>query len=78
MVRNALIALGNSGLPHLAPHALALLSDSDPMVRGAAVWAAGQVSPCSLADYAEAALACEDDLTVREEWSHALAQVLGD
>ncbi len=39
LVRNALIALGNSGRPALAPAAAARLQDADPVVAEAARWA---------------------------------------
>jgi epoxyqueuosine reductase len=39
MVRNALIAAGNSGRPALIERVAALLDDPAPVVRGAAVWA---------------------------------------
>jgi epoxyqueuosine reductase len=38
-VRNVLYAIGNSGLPALAPAARALLGDPDPVVAEAAAWA---------------------------------------
>ena len=44
MVRNVLYAIGNSGLPALAPVAQALLEDADPMVAEAAAWARGRIS----------------------------------
>ncbi|MFC7454333.1 tRNA epoxyqueuosine(34) reductase QueG [Insolitispirillum peregrinum] len=72
MVRNALVALGNSGQPALAAVVVPLLDDDDPMVRGCAVWALGRLAPQQLAERAPAALACEQDPLVREEWSHAL------
>ena len=40
-VRNVLIAIGNSGLPELAPAAAALRSDPNPVVAEAAAWACG-------------------------------------
>jgi epoxyqueuosine reductase len=42
MMRNALIAAGNSGLPDLLPRVLMLLDDPAPVVRGAAAWALSQ------------------------------------
>lgn len=43
MVRNCLIAAGNSGDPALAAPVAALLQDADPVVREAAQWAATQL-----------------------------------
>jgi epoxyqueuosine reductase len=42
-VRNVLIAIGNSGMVSLALKARTRLDDSDPVVRGAAVWALSQL-----------------------------------
>ncbi len=42
-LRNVLIAAGNSGDPALAPKVERLLSDEAPVVRAAAVWAAGRL-----------------------------------
>ena len=39
IVRNALIAAGNSGDPRSVPHGRALLDDASPLVRAMAVWA---------------------------------------
>lgn len=44
MVRNCLIAAGNSGDAALAAPVAALLSDADPVVREAAEWAAAKLS----------------------------------
>jgi len=43
-VRNALIALGNSGTPGLRAAAAALVTDSDPVVADAAVWAVNRLA----------------------------------
>ena len=44
MVRNVLYAIGNSGMPALAPVAQRLLADADPVVAEAAAWALGRLS----------------------------------
>lgn len=44
-LRNVLIAIGNSGDPALAAAAEARLDDGAALVRGAAVWALGQLAP---------------------------------
>ncbi|WP_337998294.1 tRNA epoxyqueuosine(34) reductase QueG [Oleispirillum naphthae] len=44
-VRNVLIAIGNSGDAALAAAAEARLSDAEPLVRGAAVWALARLQP---------------------------------
>jgi epoxyqueuosine reductase len=42
-IRNVLIAIGNSGLATLIPHAKLLLDDPSPLVRAMAVWALSQL-----------------------------------
>jgi len=44
-VRNAVIALGNSGEREAIPAVEQALSDSSPLVRASAVWALGRLSP---------------------------------
>jgi len=71
-VRNVLIAIGNSGEGALAAEARRLLEDASPLVRGAAVWALGQLmSEEELAVMKSAALSGESDESVREEWRAA-------
>ena len=48
MVRNCLIAAGNSGDPALAAPVRALLGDTDPVVREAAAWALDRLSANAL------------------------------
>ncbi len=68
-VRNVLIALGNSGDTALAPAAEARLTDPDPLVRGAAVWAYGRLAgAAALAARRDALLPAETDPEVRAEW----------
>ena len=69
-VRNVLIAIGNSGDLALAAEAERLLDDPSPLVRGAAVWALGQLDPQRLAALAEKH-AQESDRSVRDEWAAA-------
>jgi epoxyqueuosine reductase len=66
-VRNVLMAIGNSGDPALAPEAERLIDDPSPLVRGAAVWALGQLDPQRIAALADKR-ASEMDESVREEW----------
>jgi len=68
MMRNALIAAGNSGLPALLPRVLALLDDPAPVVRGAAVWALSRLDPARFAAEAAVRSSAEDDPAVRSEW----------
>jgi epoxyqueuosine reductase len=71
-VRNALIAIGNSGDLSLAPDAERLLDDPSPVVRGAAVWALGLLDRARLATLA-ATRTSDTDTSVEEEWAAALA-----
>ncbi|MDA9502375.1 tRNA epoxyqueuosine(34) reductase QueG [Bradyrhizobium sp. CCBAU 11357] len=71
-LRNVLIAIGNSGEAALADEARRLLDDSSPLVRGAAVWALGQlVSGEEFEAMRSAAARKEHDDSVREEWRAA-------
>jgi epoxyqueuosine reductase len=70
MMRNALIAAGNSGLPGLLPRVLALLDDPAPVVRGAAVWALARLDPARFAQEAARRRAVEQDPETRAEWGN--------
>jgi epoxyqueuosine reductase len=69
-VRNVLIAIGNSGDTMLAGEAERLLDDASPLVRGAAVWALGQLDKDALRRRVDQR--DEQDESVREEWAAAL------
>jgi epoxyqueuosine reductase len=71
-VRNVLIAIGNSGDAALASAAERLLDDYSPLVRGAAVWALGQLDQDRLVSLAPAHRATEYDRVVQQEWRAAL------
>ncbi|PXW76404.1 epoxyqueuosine reductase [Blastomonas natatoria] len=68
MVRNALIAAGNSGDAALVAPVAALLEDSDPVVRGAAVWALGRLDPERASAERAARAVSESDPQVQAEW----------
>jgi epoxyqueuosine reductase len=70
-LRNVLIAIGNSGETALASEAERLLDDPSPLVRGAAVWALGQLLPRERIA-AIAAQWIENDPSVSGEWSAAI------
>jgi len=74
ILRNAAIALGNARDPSAAPALIEALCDPDPVVRGHAAWALGQIQP--LADDArtalDRALAVETDTDARAEIEAAL------
>ncbi|MFH1554071.1 MAG: tRNA epoxyqueuosine(34) reductase QueG [Pseudomonadota bacterium] len=73
MVRNVLIAMGNSNHPGFVPQILPLLEDDAPLVRGAAVWALSRLMPA--ADFARIAArrVPDPDGDVRAEWDAALS-----
>ncbi|MBC9032952.1 tRNA epoxyqueuosine(34) reductase QueG [Sphingomonas sp. JC676] len=68
MVRNCLIAAGNSGIAALVTPVAALLDDPDPVVRGAAVWALGQLDASRWQAERATRLPDEADEDVRGEW----------
>ena len=69
-LRNVLVAIGNSGDTGLIDVAADLLVDPSPLVRGAAVWALGELSPDTLAGGPPAE---ETDPDVLAEWDAALS-----
>jgi epoxyqueuosine reductase len=73
-LRNVLIAIGNSGAAALAEAAERLLGDSSPLVRGAAVWALGQLDRSRLVESASERRPLESDADVIAEWNAALAE----
>ncbi|WP_425106963.1 tRNA epoxyqueuosine(34) reductase QueG [Ancylobacter sp.] len=77
-LRNVLVAIGNSGDGTLAPEAERHLGDSDPLVRGAAVWALARLLPAAAFAALSAAHAGEADAEVRAEWQLALIDSAGE
>lgn len=70
LVRNVLVAIGNSGQVELAEVAGRLLRDPAALVRGAAVWALGRLLPQEhLAALHGRCYEIEDDPDVRREWA---------
>ena len=69
-MRNALIAVGNSGDPALAARARARLGDSSPLVRAAAVWALSRLlAPAAFAALRAERESREADPDVAAEWA---------
>ena len=68
-VRNVLIAIGNSGDRALAPEAERLITDSSPLVRGAAVWALARLDRRRFERCAADRRASESDADVSDEWA---------
>ena len=71
-VRNVLIAIGNSGDASLAKEAERLLTDTSPLVRGAAVWALSRLDSARLRATSQMRTV-ESDQSVADEWAAALA-----
>lgn len=72
-VRNVLIAIGNSADHSLMPSAEKLLTDENPLVRGAAVWALAEL--CDQSEFCQLAQRYkgrENDDSVIKEWQLAL------
>ncbi len=77
VIRNALIAAGNSGDTVLVPLIEALLDDASPLVRAMAVWALARIAPPGyVAAHGLRRMAIETDADVRTEWllSDAVAE----
>ena len=72
LIRNVLIAIGNSGSADLAAHAEPHLGDASPLVCAAAVWALAQLLPAPrLAAIAAQRQPQETDNDVQAEWALA-------
>jgi epoxyqueuosine reductase len=67
-VRNVLIAIGNSEDTALVPAAEARLTDSAPLVRGAAIWALRRLDPARFATLKSTHARAESDAAVKREW----------
>lgn len=75
VLRNAAIVLGNQKDPAALPALERGLADPEPLVRGAAAWALGQLDHPGVRTALEARLAIETDETVRDECRLALEQL---
>ncbi len=67
-VRNVMTAIGNSGTTALAETCIQRLDDPSALVRGAAVWALGVLSPMTFESERAARRPDETDVQVCEEW----------
>jgi epoxyqueuosine reductase len=72
-LRNVLIAAGNSRDPTLVPRIVALLAHEAPIVRGAAIWALSRLVSREDFERLAASQEEENDESVRDEWTTALA-----
>ncbi len=68
-IRNVLIAAGNSGDGALIAKVVMLLDDPEPVVRGAAVWALGQLDWDQFERERSIRLLDESDDGVKQEWA---------
>jgi epoxyqueuosine reductase len=73
VVRNALIAAGNSGDRNLLPAVEGLLNDASPLVRAMAVWALQRLADPAALVAARRRASLETDDAVRAEWATAEA-----
>ncbi|WP_319533086.1 tRNA epoxyqueuosine(34) reductase QueG [uncultured Cohaesibacter sp.] len=74
-LRNVLIAAGNSASKSLFQLTYRHISDHDPIVRGAAIWALARLMPSdSFKSLATVLAPHEPDAYVQEEWQTALAE----
>jgi len=73
MVRNCLVAAGNSGAAALVEPVARLLGDAAPVVRGAAIWALARLDRDRWVLERAARAAGETDEIVRGEWAAAIA-----
>ncbi len=69
VVRNALIAAGNSQDASLVSAVRRLVEDASPLVRGMAVWALGRLAPEEALGQADEQAASETDAHVKAEWA---------
>jgi epoxyqueuosine reductase len=72
--RNVAVALGNWGSEEAVPVLVEALSDAEPLVRGHAAWALGEIGAPSAWSALTGRLDVEDDPWVREELELALAR----
>lgn len=78
LLRNAAIALGNSGRPEAVPALCRALEDSEPLVRGAAAWALGRLGTPDATAAVERRLEVETDREVRGELTAAMHSLGAD
>ena len=75
LLRNVLIAIGNSGAAALLPEVRRRLADPSPLVRAMAVWALSRLAQAEEVASARAAhLPRETDPAVREEWQQCTTE----
>jgi len=79
LLRNVCIAMGNSGDAGFIPHLTAVLADAEPLIRGHAVWAIGQLASqenrADMLDVIVRMNAAEKNDAVREEISLTMQHI---
>lgn len=75
LLRNAAIVLGNLGEKSAIPALLKVLHDTEPLIRGAAAWALGNLGGAEIAGSLEARLAVETEVEVVQELEWAQAEI---
>ena len=75
MLRNAAVVLGNCGEVSAVPTLAVVLSDEEPLVRGAVAWALGKLGTQEARTALTGALANESNDNVRQEIRSALQRV---
>lgn len=79
LLRNVAVALGNWGDPVVVPALIQALHDHEPLIRGHAAWALGQIDSVRARRALEGALVTESDDYVRDEIERAtLCAVVAD
>lgn len=79
LLRNVLIAMGNSGDAGMAAHIRPHLADPSPLVRAMAVWALAQLLPAAaLPPLAARHRPGEPDAAVQREWALACGDGIGE
>jgi epoxyqueuosine reductase len=73
LVRNAVVALGNSGNPDAVPPLVRALADDDPLVRAHAAWALGRLGGATARAALDRARRREPSAETRDELDAALA-----
>jgi epoxyqueuosine reductase len=76
LLRNAAVVLGNQRDPAAIPALQQALADAEPVVRGAAAWALGEVGGTVAVTALKSRLCVEDNATVSSEIEQAIARLL--
>ena len=77
-LRNVAVALGNLKSPEAVPALIAALDDAEPLVRGHAAWALGEIGSQPAVDALQHRLQAETDEAVRAETEAALTRLRDD